>query len=182
MLQLAIKGMEYYDSVTETFTTVPDCTLQLEHSLVSLSKWESRWKKPFLTDGEKTKEETVDYVRCMTINSVRPEVYSCLTNDDLNMISEYIKDPYSATTFHSVENAPKPKGKKETMTAELIYYYMIAANVPFECQKWHLNRLFALLRICGIKQSPPKKMPRKDLYKRNSSLNAARRRATNTSG
>lgn len=180
MLQITIPGAEQWNGVKEEFVYSKPQTLQLEHSLVSLSKWESKWCKAFLSKRDKTFEETVDYVRCMTLTQhVNPEVYNCLTTENLAQIKRYIEAPMTATYF-SDDKAKGPGG--ETVTAELIYYWMIALNIPFECQKWHLNRLLTLIKVCNIKNKPPRKRSKKDIMSRNAALNAARRRRLNTSG
>ena len=180
MLYITIPSCEMYDESTEEFVYAKEQTLQLEHSLVSLSKWESKWCKPFLSKQDKTMEETIDYVRCMTVNQVTdPTVYSRLTLDNLNSINEYIGSPMTATTF---SNTPKGGSSGEQVTSELIYYWMIALNIPFECQKWHLNRLLTLIRVCEVKNQPPKKMSKREIMSRNAALNAARRKKLGTKG
>lgn len=180
MLYITIPSCEMYDESTEEFVYAKEQTLQLEHSLVSLSKWESKWCKPFLSKQDKTMEETIDYVRCMTVNQVSdPTVYSRLTLDNLNSINEYIGSPMTATTF---SNTPKGGSNGEQVTSELIYYWMIALNIPFECQKWHLNRLLTLIRVCEVKNQPPKKMSKREIMSRNAALNAARRKKLGTKG
>ena len=180
MLYITIPSCEMYDESTEEFVYEKEQTLQLEHSLVSLSKWESKWCKPFLSKQDKTMEETIDYVRCMTVNQVSdPTVYSRLTLDNLNSINEYIGSPMTATTF---SNTPKGGSSGEQVTSELIYYWMIALNIPFECQKWHLNRLLTLIRVCEVKNQPPKKMSKREIMSRNAALNAARRKKLGTKG
>lgn len=183
MLQITIPEVEIFDEQTNEFKVlVEEQTLQLEHSLVSLSKWESKWNKSFLSYSSKiTEEETIDYIKCMTITQhVKPEVYNYLTNDNIRQIQEYISAPMTATYF-SEDNSKK--GSREVVTAELIYYWMIALNIPFDpCQKWHLNRLLTLIRVCNIKNAPPKKRSRRDILSRNAQLNAARRKQLNTRG
>ena len=180
MFQLSIPGAEYWDEQKQEFIYKKPVVLQLEHSLVSLSKWESKWNKAFLSKGEKTNEETLDYIKCMTITqNVNPDVYARLTTKNFEEINAYIDAPMTATTFG--EDKSK-KSNKEIITAELIYYWMIALNIPFECQKWHLNRLLALIRVCDIKNSPPKKMSKKEIMSRNAALNEARKKQLNTRG
>lgn len=180
MLEITIPATELWDERNEEFITAKEQTLRLEHSLVSLSKWESKWCKPFLSKTNKTDEEIIDYVRCMTLTqNVPDEVYRCLTDDNIRKINEYIDAPMTATWFHE----DKAKGtSREQTTSELIYYWMIALNIPFECQKWHLNRLLTLIRVCNIKNQPPKKMSKRDIMSRNAALNAARRKQLNTKG
>lgn len=180
MLEITIPEQELFNEVTNEFFTVRAQTLKLEHSLVSISKWESKWKVPFLDKGKKTREQTIDYIRCMTITqNVNPLVYMGITNKNIEDISAYIDDPMSATWFNEQE---KRTGRKEIVTSELIYYWMIALNIPMECQRWHLNRLLTLVRICNIKSQKPKKMSRNEIYSRNRALNAARRQKINSKG
>lgn len=180
MLRITIPSAELWDGQKQEFVYTKEQTLQLEHSLVSLSKWESKWCKPFLTNGTKTVEETIDYVRCMTLTqNVDPEVYRYLTNENIEQINRYIEAPMTATWFADDPNA---KPNREVITAELIYYWMIALQIPFECQKWHLNKLFTLIRVCNVKNQPPKKMSKRDIMSRNAALNAARRKKFNSNG
>lgn len=182
MLQITIPAAEYFNEETNEFINTKEVTLTLEHSLVSLSKWESKWCKPFLSKKEKkTFEETVDYIKCMTLTqNVDPTVYSRLGRNNIEKIQQYIDNPHTATIIYEDPNAPKTN--KETITSELIYYWMVALNIPFECQKWHLNRLLTLIRICNIKNKPPKKLSQRQLMSRNAQLNAARRQRLNSKG
>lgn len=178
MLKITIPATEVFNDVTQEFITLDEQVLQLEHSLVSISKWESRWHKPFLGREEKTTIQTIDYIKCMTITqNVDPEVYSRLTNSNIEDINNYIDDPMTATTFSKQEGQ-----SREVVTSELIYYWMIALNIPMECQRWHINRLLTLIRVCNIKQTPPKKMSKKDTASRYASLNAARRSKLGSKG
>lgn len=180
MLTITIPASEMWDEKNEKFIEIKECTLQLEHSLISLSKWESKWCKPFLFTKEKTEEETLDYVRCMTLTTrVSPEVYYGLTSENIKAINTYIEAPMTATCFRADRNG---RGNREIVTSELIYYWMIALNIPFECQKWHLNRLLTLIRVCNIKNQPAKKMSRREIMSRNAALNAARRKQLGTNG
>lgn len=180
MLQITIPSGEFFDERTESFVTVKEQTLQLEHSLVSLSKWESKWNKSFLSIKEKSFEESIDYIRCMTITqNVDPLVYQNITPSILSKISDYIDLPMTATTFKDDNN----RGHSgEIITSEIIYYWMISNGIPFECQKWHLNRLLTLIRVCAIKNQPAKKMGKNELANRNRALNAARRSRLHTKG
>lgn len=180
MLVITIPALEMYNEKTNTFFTLKEQTLQLEHSLVSLSKWESKWCKPFLSKDSKTLEETIDYIKCMTITqNVDPSVYNRLSSSNILEINKYIDAPMTATTFYG----DTQKGRsRETVTSELIYYWMISLNIPMECQKWHLNRLLTLIRVCNVKNAPPKKMSRKEIMNRNAAINAARRKQLNTNG
>ena len=171
---------EGWDEVKQEFVE-PKCqTLQLEHSLVSLSKWESKWQKSFYSTKEMSDEETLDYIKCMTLTrNVDPEVYNHLTRENIKDVMDYIGNPMTATTFGKNDKSPN---NREVITSELIYYWMIASNIPFECQKWHLNRLITLIRVCSIKNTPPKKRSKRDIMSHNAALNAARRRQLNTKG
>lgn len=181
MLQITVPAIEVWDERKEEFVvTKKEQTLLLEHSLVSLSKWESKWCKPFLSKSEKTDEEVIDYIKCMTITqNVDPEVYKRLTSSNVRNVKKYIEAPMTATTFSKDSMG---KRNQEIVTAELIYYWMIALNIPFECQKWHLNRLMTLIRVCNIKNQPPKKRSTRDIMSRNTALNAARKKQLNTRG
>lgn len=180
MLEITIPSRDFYDEDTETFFTVHGQTLRLEHSLISLSKWESKWNKVFMSKEPKSQEETIDYIKCMTLTqNVDPNLYKCLTNENIQQINQYIEAPMTATTFGPDKTA---KHSREVVTSELVYYWMIALNIPFECQKWHLNRLLTFIRVCNIKNQPPKKMSKRELMSRNSQLNAARRKQLNTTG
>ena len=180
MLQITIPAREMWDEQNNEFVYTNEQTLQLEHSLISLSKWESKWNKPFLSKESKTYEETLDYVKCMTLTQkVSPEIYANLTDENMRDIQRYIEAPMTATTFSEEKNT---KGNREIVTSELIYYWMIALGIPMECEKWHLNRLLTLVRVCNIKNSPPKKMGKNAIMSRNASLNAARRKRLNSKG
>lgn len=180
MLTITIPSQEIFDEKTNTFSSTKEKTLQLEHSLVSLSKWESKWCKPFLNKDDKTLDETIDYIKCMTITqNVDPIVYNFLSKSNIEEINNYISAPMTATTFYE---DPQGTGKKETVTSELIYYWMIAMNIPMECQKWHLNRLLTLIRVCNVKNAPAKKTSRGDLTRRYANLNAERRKLFNSKG
>lgn len=181
MLTITIPALpEAWDEQRQEFVQTKEQTLHLEHSLVSLSKWESKWHKAFLNKGEKSMEETLDYIRCMTITpNVDPNVYYRLTEKNVQQILDYINDPMTATTFY---NDKQSGMSRETITSELIYYWMISLQIPVEFQKWHLNRLITLIRVCQIKNTPPKKMSKGEIMRRNSALNAARRRQLNTRG
>lgn len=180
MLHITIPAVEQWDENKQEFIVTKEQTLCLEHSLVSLSKWESKWGKPFLSKDAKTFEETVDYVRCMTITqNVDPNVYNFMTNGNIEEVNKYIGAPMTATWFAEDRGG---KSSRETITSELIYYWMISLNIPFECQKWHLNRLLTLIRVCNVKNQPPKKMSQRDVMSRNAALNAARRKQLNSRG
>ena len=178
---------QLWDEIKEEFVYKPGvkgCELTLEHSLLSVSKWESIWCKPFLSSKDKTVEETLSYIECMTITptNVDPEVYKRIPQSEYERVNAYINNPSTATTI----NGPKGYGSKngEVTTSELIYYWMTACNIPFECQKWHLNRLLTLIRVCEIKNDPKgqKKLTANQIRQDNDKLNEARRRAMHTKG
>lgn len=181
MLQIKIPlSPEGWDEEKQEFVEPKMKVLQLEHSLVSLSKWESKWCKPFFSKEEKTVEETMDYVRCMTLTqNVDPEVYSHLTPENIDQVNAYIEAPMTATVFGEDKAG---RNGREKITAELIYYWMIAQNIPVEFQKWHLNRLLTLIRVCSIKNTPPEKKSKSEIMRRNAALNAARKKQLNTRG
>lgn len=181
MLRIVIPlGPETWDEEKNEFIQPKVQTLQLEHSLVSISKWESKWCRPFLSNKAMTIEETVDYVKCMTLTqNVNPEVYNHLTSEHIDQVRDYISAPMTATT---ITEDKQNKSKGEVVTAELIYYWMIALQIPFDCRKWHLNQLLTLIKVCNIKNQPPKKRSKRDIMSRNTALNAARKRQMNTRG
>lgn len=180
MLRLTIGGTEHYNQETNEFLVVGALTIELEHSLVSVSKWESKFEKPFLVTTARTTEETLAYIEAMLISPVDFSlVESLLTSADFNKIQEYINSGQTATTFGF---APEVKGRPEVVTSELIYYWMVAFNIPFECETWHLNRLFTLIRVCNVKNSKPKKMNRKEIAERNRQLNEQRKAQLGTRG
>lgn len=180
MLTITVLGAEHFNEETQEFTTEGDVILELEHSLVALSKWESIFEKPFLGIGEKSNEEVLGYIEAMVITpNVPAEVFSRLSQTNYDAINDYIDSKRSATWFADTPNAPK---SREIITSELIYYWMIALTVPIECEIWHLNRLFSLLKICNIKNSKPKKMTKNELAQRNSALNAQRKAQLGTTG
>lgn len=180
MLQITVPALEGWDESKQEFVSYKAQTLQLEHSLIAISKWESKWHKPFLVKEQKTREETLYYIKCMTITqNVDPEVYNRLTQQNIDDINAYIDDPMTATTFSDEQNG---KPSREIITSELIDYWMIANNIPVEYRKWHLNRLITLIKICSVKNSPPKKHSKKELLSRNAALNAERRKRLNSKG
>lgn len=181
MLQLIVKPMDFFDESTNKMVTIKGTTLQLEHSLISVHKWEQKWHKPFLGKDNKTTEETIDYVRCMTLTqNVDPKVYYALGPEEFKAISEYIEDPHTATWFS--EDQRKGRPNREIVTSELIYCWMIQLNIPRDFDKWHLNSLMTLIRVCNIKNSPPKKMSKSEAMSKQRALNEARRRQTGSRG
>lgn len=180
MLDILIKEDELYHPKLNKFIIVPECVITIEHSLISISKWESKWHVPYLSKTTRTREQELDYIRCMTVNAVKNDyVYNILSVDNLEKIRDYINDPMTASTFSDSSNH---KGKKEVITAELLYYRMIVNNIPMECQKWHLNRLFALIRVCDLKNAPAQKMGTKQSAQWMAQQNATRKAKFNTKG
>jgi hypothetical protein len=180
MLTIVVTGVEMFDEQSQEFVTKDDMTLELEHSLVSLSKWESVYEKPFLSTEEKSTEEVLEYIKLMTLTyNVPEEIFSKLSEDNLTEINKYLDAKMTATWFSEAPGAPK---SRDIITAELIYYWMITFQIPFECEQWHLNRLFTLIRVCNIKQSKPKKMSRSEIAARNRELNDQRRAQLGTKG
>lgn len=183
MLRIVVPACEFYDESSEEFIEVKEQTLLMEHSLISISKWEAKWRKPYFSKDKKTPAEIYDYFRCMTVNpsQVDPRVYQMLTKENMEEIAAYIENPMTATTINQNQNALG--GKQPVVTSELIYYYMIAQNIPVEFEKWHINRLLTLIKVCAIKNDPnPKKMSRSAIAKQNKALNAARRKRLGTKG
>lgn len=182
MLKITIPENTLWNEREECFINIQETVLCLEHSLVSLSKWESIWHKPFLSTNM-TNEETNSYIKCMTLTqNVDPLVYMCISEENYKEINEYISDRMSATWFNEYEDKTKAKGDREIITSEIIYYWMISLNIPMECQKWHINRLFTLIRVCNEKNAPKKKMTKKEILERNRILNEERRRRFNSEG
>lgn len=183
MLEITIPKRELFDDSKQEFIAEPEVTLVLEHSLVSLSKWESKWEKPFLSDSDRTDAETLDYIAMMAISpGATPEALNRLTKANYDAVGEYINASMTATWFNDPE---KPTGRKEVVTAEIIYYWMISLNIPFECQYWHLNRLMTLIKVCNLKNTPPdkkKSVSKSELAARNRALNAKRREQMKTRG
>lgn len=188
MLEITVPAGERYNEEIGEFVSIDKPQiLQLEHSLISISKWEEKWAIPYFSyKEEKTDEQILDYLRCMTINkNVDPNVYYHLTNENVQKINEYIEHKHTATWFTDDEkkNFIRRGGRRgDIITAEIIYYWMIALQIPFECEKWHINRLITLIRVCNEKNEPAKKMSKGEILKRNAALNAARRKAMNSRG
>ena len=181
MLQIVVPAREYWNETVGEFIYTKEQTLCLEHSLVSLSKWEEKWKKPFplLRDRKITEAEMRYYIQCMTLTqNVDPNVYLSLSEENYKAIYEYIDDPMTATTFLNDGKA----SSRQIITSELIYYWMIALNIPFECKKWHLNRLLTLIRVCNIENSPKKKKSQATIMNENKQINEMRSNQLNTKG
>lgn len=184
MLTIRVPAEELYNEETNEFYSTKEIVLRMEHSLISIAKWEARWKKAFLSKRKRTAEETLDYFRCMTINEVDPSVYDRLTTENVEEILTYINEPMTAVYMGDPMSDGESKGgMRDAITAEVLYYDMTALNIPFECEKWHVNRLLALIHVCRVKNNPNKKtMSKAQISRRNAKLNAARRKAHNTKG
>lgn len=182
MLNLTIKKQSLYNEKENRFYDVKeDVNLELEHSLLAISKWESKWHVPFLEKKEKTREQVIDYVRCMSLDpNISSVVFYGLSNEQLQAVSEYINDPMTATTITNYNQSSR--GKAEIVTSELIYYWMNECNISKECETWHLNRLLRLIEITSIKRQPEKKMPKRGVMAQNRALNAARRAKSGSRG
>ena len=179
-LPITLHRAELYDNKTKRFITIKEKNIVLEHSLLSISKWEAVWHKPFFSQAKKTDEEFRDYIRCMTLTqNVEPSDYLALTADQVEMIIRYMEDKQTATTFHNQDQ----KKSREIMTNEIVYYLMSEFGIPYEpCQKWHINHLMSLIDVCALKSQPSKKMPMGDMLKQRKSLNAMRRGKYRTHG
>lgn len=181
MLTITVPASELYDEKNGIFIQTKEQTLKLEHSLVAISKWESKWHKAYLEDNEKTDEEIIDYIKCMTITqNVDPNVYLSLTTNNVKDIVDYINDRHSAS--YLPEDKTRKSLNRDKVTSELIYYWMVALQIPFECEKWHINRLLNLIQITNIKNQPDKKMSKNDIMRRNRALNEARKQKFRTKG
>ena len=179
-LTIQIPARELYDPASKRFITVKETTITLEHSLISLSKWEMKWHKPYLTAEQKTPEEYIDYLRCMCLTkNIDPNIFYALDGETIKKIADYISDPMTATTFKNQQKGPA----KKIVTSEVIYFWMSNFGIPFDpCEKWHLNRLMTLIEVASIENQPPKKMSKADVMRSNHSLNAARRAKHHTKG
>nr|DAF18948.1 MAG TPA: hypothetical protein [Caudoviricetes sp.] len=178
MLHITVPARELFDESRQEFITTKEYKLTLEHSLVSLSKWEAKYCKPFLSKEEKTLDESIDYIKCMCITqNIDDSVFKLFTADNISEINAYIEAPMTAT-WYKRETANQGR----VVTSELIYYWMIALNIPFECQKWHLNRLLTLINVCNLENQPKKKLSKKEVYSRNAAINAARKAKMNSKG
>ena len=181
MLQVTIPGYEWFNEKTNSFGKTKETTLQLEHSLVSIHRWEMKWCKPFLGKDPKTAEECVDYIRCMTLTQhVDPAVYNGITAEVMDQINNYIEAPMTATWFSDKDKQGPPH--REVVTSEVIYYWMISLNIPWECRKWHLNTLLTLIRVCNAKNAPKKKQNRREMMEQRTAMNKARRARLNSKG
>lgn len=182
MLTVIVPGKDHFNDATQKFVTIGDEVLELEHSLASISKWESEHEIPFLGEDDKTSDQMMSYIRHMTLGPERPkELYDRLTQKNVDAIGTYIDRKMTATWFTDNPNVKGPRAS-EVVTAELIYYWMVSLQIPFECQHWHLKRLLTLIQVCNLKNQPAKKMPRKEAMSKQRALNQARQAKHNTSG
>lgn len=179
MLKIEVPESELYDERINSFLTIKAQTLELEHSLLSISKWEERWEKPFFSREPKTNEETIDYVRCMTINQVDPMVYFFLPSDAFERINQYFERSMTATTIRDLGGSGR---SREIITSEIIYYLMFSYGISKECESWPLNRLITLIRVFNIKNTPQKKMSKNEILRQNRALNEARKAKLHTRG
>lgn len=195
MLKLTVAGEQSWNPRTEEFEYTKPVELRLEHSLLSLAKWESKWHVPFLTSsGNMTREQQLDYIRCMTVTQgTDPAVYQKLTREQMTAINEYMDDPMTATWFAGEPKPNEPKDKRtarpkrrpprgETTTAEVLYAQMFALGIPKECEKWHLNRLLTLIRVGQEMNAPQKKMTPGERMSQQRALNAQRKAKMHTRG
>lgn len=180
MLVLELGGREYFDEKESRFIQKKPTVVKLEHSLKAISKWESKWKKPFLSNKEVTREQTIDYIRCMEItNMVDPDIFNYVTPTQIEQVDAYIRDEMTATTIN--RRGPQ-RPSREIITSEVIYFWMIQHGIPPEYDKWHLNRLLTLIEVCIIKGGPQQKMGRKEQMAQQRALNAARQAKYKTKG
>lgn len=180
MLKIKIQKRECWDSTNEKFVYIPETTLELEHSLFSISKWEAKWEKSFFLKEPKTSEETIDYIKMMSLNDVDPIVFNNISKDVFKKIEEYINMPMTATKINS--KLGNDNNSKSYTTSEIIYYYMVSLNIPLECEHWHINRLITLIRVCSIKSQPQKKMSKQEAIAYQAKMNAERRAKLKSKG
>ncbi len=183
MLTIHIDSKSFWNEEKEEFVTIDGTDISFEHSLLSISQWESKWKKPFLASNDKSVEEIMDYIKIMTLTPVDDSIYALLSEENIRAIFEYMNDPMTATTFKESElQQTRSNSKGRFVTSELVYFWMANFRIPIECERWHFNRLMTLIRICAIENSPPKKMNKRDVMNRNRALNKARRAKTGSRG
>jgi hypothetical protein len=179
MLRITVTMSESFDEEKQEFLS-ETFDLELEHSLVSVSKWESIWEKPFLVQEDKTPEEVFSYIECMILNpDPPPEIVYKLSERDLKVVHDHIASKATATWF----NEQKVAGRSsETFTSELIYFWMSSFAIPFEAENWHLSRLLTLIRIHNVKNQKPKKMNRNEMAAQRRAENERRKKALGTTG
>lgn len=182
MIEIIVGGDKLYKESTNEFIDLPKTKIQLEHSLISIHKWEMKYHRPFLK-SDKTQEEVIEYLKCMTITkNVNPLLYQHIPNSELNRILEYIKDEHSATTFYNDGLIGAAKTKNEVITAEIIYYWMISLSIPVEFEKWHLETLLKLIKVVTVKNQPKKKIDQRAWAMERARINAERRKMWNSKG
>lgn len=182
-LKITIPSGELYDEEENEFIYLSEVQLELEHSLYSISKWESVTEKSFFVDNITDINDSIEYIKCMTITpDISPDVYNRLTLSNFNTVNEYINAPMSATRLSELQKSGGTSGNRDRITSELIYYWMIVCNIPFECDKWHFNRLLALIEICNIKNTPPEKLSEQEFLSKRAAINEERKRKYNTKG
>lgn len=179
MLKLKLPGEEFLDERTSRFIRTKPVKVKLEHSLASMSKWESKWEVPFLRDTEKTNEQMLSYIAIMANDKLSTRDLQRLILDHSEEIKDYIDSSQTATTFNERTQGPP---SREIITSEIIYYWMVSFQIPFECEHWHLKKLLALIRVCSLKNQQPKKMNKSELAARNRQLNAQRRARLGSKG
>ena len=187
MVEIYIPKSQIIDEETGVvYTAEKDWKLALEHSLISVQKWEAKWHVAFLNKGTRTFEQTIDYLRCMTLTpNVPDEVYYCIPHTELKRVLEYVDDPMTATRINDGFDSGNSYGKKmgkDVITAEVIYNWMISLNIPTEYRKWHLNQLLTLIRVINAKNQPKKKRRMRDVLEEYKSINEANKRRFGTKG
>ena len=179
MLEITVPANEIYLPGENRFVAVPSCTLTLEHSLISIAKWESKWHIPYLNAKKRSRAQEFDYIRCMAVGPVKNEyVFLVLTPENIAQIRAYMEESMTATTFSKGQRSIS----REVVTAETLYCRMFANNIPMECQKWHLNRLLTLIRVCDAKNGPKSKMTKRQTAAHYAEQNALRRAKYNSRG
>lgn len=181
-IKIVVPEREGFNNATGEFFTYPEETIELEHSLISLQRWEEKWHIPFLTKAiEKTPKQMNDYIRCMVINKISDSALDRLTKDDIDKIQKYIEDSHTATTIKE-----RPGGQRRVITAELIYCWMFSLGINYECRKWHLNQLLTLIEVMSIENDPKAKknnmMSPRDAAMQSKALNDARRAKMRSGG
>lgn len=184
MFVLNIKEKVLWNEKDQEFVTISPYTIKIEHSLLSIRKWESKWHKPFMTQTQKTQAEQKDYVRCMTIGYELPEeVYATLDAQEMNEVFTYMNEPMTATWFsENDQKQAKSKMGSETVTYEIVYYWMSKLNIPYDCEKWHINSLMTLIKVSMLKEQPSKKMSKRDVMSQNRALNEQRKAKMKSKG
>lgn len=183
MLELEVSG-EFYNEKSNQFHDLKPRKIRFEHSLLSLSEWESKWRVPFLKDDEKSDKQAIDYIRMMALDPINEDELRIVVADHMEEIIHYISESHTATTISSFSESVDRRSAlhKQVWTSELIYFYMFSFGIPKECETWNLSRLMALIEIFSIKNSPSKKMSRRktaDMYRQ---INEQRRMKNHSKG